>query len=209
MFLHLPSSSRNSSEWPGPGDRLLDRARSAPPLPSPPTAPAIWRSPPRTEPHELGHLILVYGARCKPLGGFGKVRGDVVLLVVPGPAEWRAVVVRVSDRGVGAEVDECSDEVEVAVECGFVEGCAAVGGVEVEADVDEEADGVDAMELDGAGHQVGAGVDDLGGEGGVVGEELLGLGGVGAHARSSELVDGAEGSGGGAGAFAECGDPGV
>jgi hypothetical protein len=65
------------------------------------------------------------------------------------------------------------------------------------------------MELDGAGHQVGAGVDELRGEGGLVGEEPLGLGGVGAHARSSELVDGAEGSGGGAGAFDECGDPGV
>jgi hypothetical protein len=77
------------------------------------------------------------GAR-RSSGEVGEVVGDVVLLVVPGPAERGAVVVGVSDSGVGAEVDECSDEVEVAVECGFVEGCAAVGGVDVEADVDEQ-----------------------------------------------------------------------
>jgi hypothetical protein len=32
MFRHLPSSSRSAPGWPGPGDRLLDRARTAPPL---------------------------------------------------------------------------------------------------------------------------------------------------------------------------------
>lgn len=51
-----------------------------------------------------------------------------------------------------------------------MERCAAIGGIEVEPDLDEEADDIHPVQLDGAGHQVGAGVDELGGEAGIVGE---------------------------------------
>ena len=77
-------------------------------------------------------------------GDLGQVVGDVMLLVVRRPAVRGAVVVGVRDGRVGAEVDERSDELEVAVEGGLVEWGAPVGGIEVEADLVEKTHGVDA-----------------------------------------------------------------
>jgi hypothetical protein len=62
-----------------------------------------------------------------------------VLTGVFGPSEGCAVVVWVTDPWVGAEFDQRLDQIELAVERGVVEGRASIGGVEVVADVDQEA----------------------------------------------------------------------
>src|SRR4051794_36325034 len=81
---------------------------------------------------------------------------DLLVTAVIGPASGRRVELEVDDRGVGSPGEEVAHQLHVPVRGGGVEGGAArtahegaavIEGVDVEPDVEHEADGVAAPEL--------------------------------------------------------------
>src|SRR5204863_5724514 len=110
----------------------------------------------------LGHHPLKVAARVRiPLGlqdglSFAEEVDDLLLTAVLGPASCRRVELEVDDRRVGSPRQEVADQLDVPVTGSRVEGGAAgtahqgaavVEGVDVEPDVEHEADGVAAPEL--------------------------------------------------------------
>src|SRR5439155_7756755 len=123
---------------------------------------------------------------------------DLLLTAVLGPASCRRVELEVDDRRVGSPRQEVAHQLYVPVAGGRVEGGAAgtahqgaavVEGVDVEPDVEHEADGVAAPELGCPGERrvMVFGLADQ-----LVGAKRLDLGPVAPHAGGDELLDGIE-----------------
>jgi hypothetical protein len=118
-------------------------------------------------------------------------------------------VVRVAGRRIRTQADERSGDVEMPVERGLVEWRPSTGGVEIEADLDQEAYGIDAAEAHGGADEIGPGVGQLSGQGRIEAEQPIHTRTVDAHAGGPKLFDRCERLADGAGPFEQRGDVGV